>query len=127
MPEITRRRAVAGVGTTIMTALAGCSSSDVGVSSEDGKPEEFKYIEETQETVIGDGTEVQSAVIVTLTDFAVSRHSAASEVLVHNSGEVVGNSSMVDSNSLTIPIAGEKYDLIVVVDDDSNTLAEYKP
>lgn len=127
MTQMSRRKLIGGIATGVATLGAGCSGESLGASSDTNAQDddEFEYIKSTESTVIGQNDTSEPGVIVNLTDFAVSRHSAASEVHIYNEDEVVGQSEISNSKSLTIPVSGNSFDTIRVTDDDGNTLTEY--
>lgn len=124
---MSRRKLIGCIATGVVTLGAGCSETSLGASSDANSQEdgEFEYIRSTESTVIGQNNTSEPGVIVKLSDFAVSRHSAASEVHVYNEDEAVGQSAISNSKSLTIPVSENSFDTIRVTDDDGNTLTEY--
>lgn len=125
MTQMSRRKLIGGVGAGISVLLAGCADADASSVSSSDSDEDYEYISSVESTVIGDEDKTNPGVIVQLSDFAVSKHSAASNVKVFDGDNQVGESTIVESNSLTIPTAGNSFDAVVVTDDTGNTLGEY--
>lgn len=120
-------KTVASLG--ILTSTAGCASFGTqGVPSGDG---DYKYITGIEQTVIGSENGMQSALRLTLTDFAISKHSAGESILVlhEDTGSSVQNRTMSTSqiphnlNTLVIPVDNiGNIKSVAVVDDENNVL-----
>lgn len=129
----TRRKVLGGIVAGVTATVAGCSGTpNIGSTSGtkesdeiESNGDEFEYINSVESTVIGKNQTSEPAVIVSLTDFAVSKHSAATEIVVYSGEQNVGQTLVTDSKSLTIPISKGEFDVIRVADDSGTTLSEY--
>lgn len=127
MTETSRRKVLGGIGVGLTGLFAGCtelstSSSDTSTGQ---SGDDYEYVRSTEITIIGEGEESQPAVTVKLTDFAVSKHSAASTVHIQNEDGTIGQSSIVNSKSLTIPVSESDFTTVVVTDDEGQELSSY--
>lgn len=129
MSQMTRRKVVGSIVTGVAVLGAGCSGTTLNTSSGSGgqKDREFEYVKSTESTVIGKNETSEPAVVISLTDFAVSKHSAATDIQVQNGDNAVGESTITDSKSLTIPLSKDEFNKIKITDDNDNTLSEYSP
>lgn len=124
---MTRRKVAGSIATGFAVLCAGCSGTALNTSSNSGaeNDDDFQYIKSTEPTVIGKNETSKPAVVVILTDFAVSKHSAATDIQIYSGDNVVGRSAIVDSKSLTIPLSEDGFDKIKVIDDNDNNLSGY--
>lgn len=147
MEELNRRKVIGGIVATTTMGLAGCMDSDANpLNTEETSateettpeepqeemetvPEDYTYINGATEQLIGEEDEIEDGIQVELTEFAVSKHSAANEVLLLSEDEVteeavVNRVTIPESQSIVIPIptATPTIQSIAVVDDELTEL-----
>lgn len=126
-----RRNFIKAVGSLgLLTGIAGCAG--LGTQGVPDKSDgDYKYVTNVEQTVIGSEEGTQSALRLTLTDFATSKHSAGETILIlhEDTGSNIDSRTMSqsvipnNSNTLVVPVnkIGNVED-VAVVDDENNVL-----